>query len=119
MSKTILIVDDSSMMRKMLKSSLADKGFTIAGEAKNGLEAIDMYTKLKPDVVTMDITMRDMDGLEAAKKIIESDDKASIIFLSNLDKEKYLSETQRIGAKGFVKKHEIDAIVMLLDSIDV
>lgn len=117
MSKSILIVDDSSMMRKMLKGSMISEGHTIAGEAKNGLEAIEMYKKLKPDLVTMDITMRGMDGFSAAKEILSCDKNAAIIFLSNLSEEKYSSETESIGALGFVNKHKVDEILRLIDTI--
>ncbi len=117
MSKSILIVDDSSMMRKMLKASLVSNGHTIAGEAKDGLEAVEMYQRLKPDLVTMDITMRGMDGFAAAKEILASDSMADIIFLSNLDKEKYRSETETIGARGFINKHKVDEILRLIDAI--
>ncbi len=117
MSKSILIVDDSSMMRKMLKASLVSKGHIITGEAKNGFEAIEMYQRLKPDLVTMDITMRGMDGFTAAKRILVLDRNANIIFLSNLDKEKYQRETETIGVWGFINKHKVDEILRLIDKI--
>lgn len=117
MSKSILIVDDSSMMRKMLRVSMISKGHTIAGEAKNGFEAIEMYKKLRPDLVTMDITMRGMDGFAAAKEILVCDKDANIIFLSNLNEEKYSGQTESIGALGFVNKHKLDEILSLIDTI--
>ena len=73
------------MMRKMISRLLTPPGHVIVGEAKNGLEAVDMYSELKPDIVTMDITMRGMDGVTAAKEILSKDQAARIIFLSNLD----------------------------------
>ncbi len=107
-----MIVDDSSMMRKMLTKVLSDKGgHTIVGEAKNGLEALDLYKTLKPDLVTMDITMGDMDGLSAAKMILDYDSDAHILFLSNLDKEKYGDDVESIGAIGFVNKHKAQDIL--------
>lgn len=112
MSKRILIVDDSSMMRKMLTRILTTKGgHTIAGEAKNGLEALELYKTLKPDLVTMDITMGEMDGLSAAKLILTYDSNAHILFLSNLDKEKYGDDVESIGAIGFVNKHQAQDIL--------
>ena len=74
-----------------------------------------MYKELNPDVVTMDITMREMDGFSAAKEIIGYDASAKIIFLSNLDEDKYSEDAKRIGAIGFVNKHNAKAIIDLID----
>lgn len=116
MSKRILIVDDSSMMRKMLTKVLSDKGgHTIVGEAKNGLEALEFYKTLKPDLVTMDITMGEMDGLSAARLILNYDSNAHILFLSNLDKEKYGDDVENIGAIGFVNKHKSQDILDVIN----
>ncbi len=115
MGKRVLIVDDSSMMRKMIAKLLQPSGHEVVGQAKNGLEAIEMYKSLKPDIVTMDITMRDMDGLSAAKEILRYDDSAHIIFLSNLDEEKYRVEVERLGALGFANKHNAKEILGLID----
>ena len=117
MGKRVLIVDDSSMMRKMIAKALSDKGHVIVGEAKNGLEAIALYKSLKPEAVTMDITMREMDGFAAAEKIMEFDAQAKIIFVSNLDAEKYGKEARRIGAVGFVNKHGTEDFLALLESL--
>jgi two-component system, chemotaxis family, chemotaxis protein CheY len=117
MGKTVLIVDDSSIMRKMIKQTLVDDNHIVAGEAKNGKEAIQMYKALKPDVVTMDITMREMDGFEAAREILEVDPNARIIFLSNLDEEKYSVDAKRLGALGYVNKHNAKAIVDLINTM--
>jgi len=113
--KRILIVDDSSMMRKMIASVLQPPKYTVVGEARNGIEAVEMYKSLKPDLVTMDITMRDMDGMEAAKEIYKIDSSAQIIFLSNLDEEKYRHEVEELGAIGFVTKHNTKEILSLID----
>ncbi|KJS29602.1 MAG: hypothetical protein VR64_19655 [Desulfatitalea sp. BRH_c12] len=117
MGKKILIVDDSSIMRKMIRQTLSDENHFVAGEAKNGKDAVEMYKSLKPDIVTMDITMREMDGFAAAKEILSSDPDARIIFLSNLDEEKYSQDAKRIGAKGYVNKHNAKAIVDLINSL--
>ena len=117
MGKKILIVDDSSIMRKMIKQTLLDEHHCVAGEAKNGKEAVALYKSLKPDVVTMDITMRDMDGFEAAKEILSGDPGARIIFLSNLDEDKYSEDAKRVGAKGYVNKHNTKAIVDLINNL--
>ena len=117
MSKKVLIVDDSSIMRKMIKQTLVDEHHHVVGEAKNGKDAIEMYKTLRPDVVTMDITMREMDGFEAAKEIISLDPQARIIFLSNLDEDKYSEDAKRIGAVGYVNKHNARAVVDLINSL--
>jgi two-component system, chemotaxis family, chemotaxis protein CheY len=117
MAKKILIVDDSSIMRKMIRQTLLDEKYTIAGEAKNGKDAVEFYRELRPDIVTMDITMREMDGFEAAKEILSFDPDARIIFLSNLDEDKYRQDAMKIGGKGYVNKHHAKAIVDLINSL--
>jgi two-component system chemotaxis response regulator CheY len=116
MAKKILIVDDSSIMRKMIKKTLETGNHQVVGEAKNGKDAVRMYKDLNPDIVTMDITMRDMDGFSAAKEILGYDAAASIIFLSNLDEDKYSDDAKRIGAKGYVNKHNAKAIIDIIDA---
>ncbi len=117
MGKTILIVDDSSIMRKMIRQTLRGGIHKIVGEAKNGKDAVQMYKDLKPDIVTMDITMRDMDGFEAAKEILRCDPDARIIFLTNLDEDKYSEDAKRLGAKGYVNKHNAKEIIELINKI--
>lgn len=117
MSKRILIVDDSSMMRKMLTSVLTKRGgHEVVGEAKDGREAVELYKALKPDLTTMDITMGNMDGLTAAREILLYDNEAHIVFLSNLDKEKYIDDINSIGAIGFVNKHQSQDILDIINS---
>ena len=84
---------------------------------KNGKDAVEKYKDLSPDIVTMDITMREMDGFAAAKEILHIDSDAQIIFLSNLDEEKYSQEAKRIGAKGYLNKHNAKAIVDLIRNL--
>ena len=75
MAKNILICDDAAFMRMMIKDILTKNGYNIAGEAENGAKAVEKYAELKPDLVLMDITMPEMDGIEALKKIKETDPK--------------------------------------------
>ena len=117
MGKKILVVDDSSIMRKMIKQTLIGAGHTIVGEAKNGDDAISLYKKLNPQIVTMDITMRGMDGIAAAKAILEIDIDARIIMLSNLDEDKFSDEAVQIGAKGYINKHKTAEILDLIDRL--
>jgi two-component system chemotaxis response regulator CheY len=114
MGKRILVVDDSSIMRKMVVKTLKAGGHVIAGEAKSGKEAIALYESLKPDVVTMDITMREMDGFTAAREILRIDAGAQIVFLSNLDKEKYSQQAKDLGARGYVNKRKAMEMLMVI-----
>lgn len=118
MAKRVLIVDDSSIMRKMVQKTLESENHDIVGQAKNGKEAVELYKSLKPDVVTMDITMREMDGFAAAREILKFDDTAKIIFLSNLDEEKYSKDAEKIGATGYVNKHKSKEILDLIRSLE-
>lgn len=117
MGKTILVVDDSSIMRKMIRQTLIGAGHTVVGEAKNGDEAVVHYQGLNPDLVTMDITMRGMDGIAAAKAILAIDADAKIIMLSNLDEDKFSREAAQIGAKGYVNKHKTAEILDLINRL--
>jgi two-component system, chemotaxis family, chemotaxis protein CheY len=117
MGKTILVVDDSSIMRKMIKQTLVGAGHTVVGEAKSGDDAISLYQQVKPQVVTMDITMRGMDGIAAAKAILQVDGDARIIMLSNLDEDKFSNEAVQIGAKGYINKHKTAEILDLIDRL--
>ena len=108
MHKQVLIVDDSSMMRKLITRTLSSKGCDIVGEASNGFEALELYKELSPDLVTMDITMRGMDGFTAAQGILEYDKQAKILFLSNLDDDKYRTIVLDVGGIGIAQKHQGD-----------
>jgi two-component system chemotaxis response regulator CheY len=116
MGKRVLIVDDSSIMRKMVRKTLESESMTVVGEAKSGKEAIELYQSLKPDAVTMDITMREMDGFTAAKEILAIDPKAKIVFLSNLDEDKYSENAKQLGAIGYVNKHKSAEILTLIET---
>ncbi len=102
--KRVLIVDDASFMRLSLKTMLEKNGFEVAGEAENGLEAIKLYNKLRPDFVTMDITMPELDGIQALKSILEIDPKAKVIILSAMGQESKVREAVLSGAKTFIVK---------------
>ena len=118
MAMRILVVDDSGFMRKRIVAELQAAGHAIVGEAKSGSEAVEMYRVLKPDLVTMDITMRDMDGLTAAKEILEQDPEANIVFVTILQDERFKVEAERLGARGFVNKTEHLSIAKFIDEMD-
>jgi len=104
MGKRILVVDDANFMRMIVKDTLMPKGFEICGEATNGNEAVRQYEKLKPDLVTMDITMKEKDGLEAAREILAKDPHARIVMVTALGQEKMLMDCMSLGVKDFVVK---------------
>lgn len=100
----ILVVDDAAFMRMMIKSMLEKNGHTVVGEAQNGAEAIKAYTSLQPDLVTMDITMPEMDGINAVRGIMALDPKAKIIMCSAMGQQDLVIEAIQSGAKDFVVK---------------
>jgi len=104
MAKGILIVDDAAFMRMMIKDVLVKNGFTIAGEAENGLKAVDKYKELSPELVIMDITMPDVDGIQAVKEIKKIDPSAKIIMCSAMGQQAMVIEAIQAGAKDFIVK---------------
>lgn len=104
MAKKILIVDDAAFMRMMIKNILVKNGYDVAGEAENGRQAVGLYTDTKPDLVTMDITMPEMDGLEAVKVIRSSDPSAVIIMCSAMGQQSMVMDAIQAGAKDFIVK---------------
>jgi len=100
----VLVVDDAAFMRKMVSDALAKGGHEVVGEAGNGVEAISQYQALKPEVMTLDITMPEKDGLAALKEIIALDPGARVIMCSALGQESKVLESIKAGAKDFVVK---------------
>ncbi len=103
-SKKVLIVDDSMVMRSMIKDILTKGGFEVVGQAKNGKEALEMYTQLHPDLVTMDVIMPGEQGTEVVKKIMATDAMAKIMVVSGLNQKNLLIEAMENGAKEYVVK---------------
>jgi two-component system chemotaxis response regulator CheY len=104
MAKNILIVDDAAFMRMMIKDILTKNGYNVVGEAENGLKAVEKYTELKPDLVLMDITMPELDGIGALKKIKEVDSNALVIMCSAMGQQAMVIESIQAGAKDFIVK---------------
>jgi two-component system chemotaxis response regulator CheY len=104
MAKNILICDDAAFMRMMIKDILTKNGYNVAGEAENGAKAVEKYNELHPDLVLMDITMPEMDGIQALKKIKEGDPKAVVIMCSAMGQQAMVVEAIQSGARDFIVK---------------
>jgi len=100
----ILVVDDSLIIRKNIKKYITNLGHSIAGEAKNGAMAIERCKELQPDLITMDITMPDMDGIEAVKKIREFNTEVNIIMVTSHGQEEMVVSSLKAGAQGYLLK---------------
>jgi two-component system chemotaxis response regulator CheY len=108
----ILVVDDAAFMRKMVKDALSAAGHEIVGEAGNGAEAVARFQELKPDLLTLDITMPEKDGLAALADIIGSDPNARVVMCSALGQETKVVQALKLGAKDFVvKPFQADRVV--------
>lgn len=104
MGKNILICDDAAFMRMMIKDILTKNGYNVVGEAENGAKAVEKYQELKPDLVLMDITMPEMDGIQALKAIKAADAGAAVIMCSAMGQQAMVIESIQSGAKDFIVK---------------
>ena len=104
MAKNILICDDAAFMRMMIKDILTKNGYNVCGEAENGLKAVEKYNELKPDLVLMDITMPEMDGIQALKNIKAANPGAMAIMCSAMGQQAMVIESIQAGAKDFIVK---------------
>lgn len=114
----ILVVDDASFMRMMLKDILTKNGHEVIGEAENGSSGYNKYMELKPDLVTLDITMPEMSGIDCLKKIRESDPSAKVIMCSAMGQQAMVIESIQAGAKDFiVKPFQSDRVVESVNKV--
>ena len=104
MSKNVLIVDDSAFMRRMLRDILENIGYNIVGEAPDGKEAVELYKKLNPDIVTMDIIHTGKTGIDIVKKIKKIDNNARIVMITAMGHEQLVAEAISAGASDFIVK---------------
>lgn len=116
--KKVLIIDDAAFMRLAIKTMLEKNGFSVVGEAENGITGVKKYQELKPDLVTMDITMPDMTGLEALTEILKYDPNAKVVMLSAMGQEGMVKEAVLNGALSFiVKPFKEEHLIMTLNKI--
>lgn len=104
MAKRVLVVDDAAFMRMMIKDILSKNGYEVAGEAENGKRAVEKYKEVSPDLVLMDITMPEMNGIEAVKAIRKVDANAKIVMCSAMGQQAMVIECIQAGARDFIVK---------------
>lgn len=116
--KRILVADDAGFMRTSLKMMLERHGYEVVGEAENGMIALTKYKEIKPDIVTMDITMPVCDGIKAVKMIKEFDPDAKVIMISSMGQECFVKDAIMAGAKGFiVKPFKEDYVIQAIEKL--
>ena len=116
--KKVLIVDDASVVRLMIKKALKEGDFEIVGEAVNGIDALTKYKELRPDIVTMDITMPEADGIQATKDIIAFDENAKVVIMSGIEQKEMLWQAIKAGAASYiVKPFENDRVLATLNEV--
>lgn len=114
----VLLVDDAAFMRMTIRKMIEAEGYTVAGEAGNGVEAVQKYMELQPDAVLLDITMPEMNGVDALKRIKEFDSKAKVIICSAMGQQAMVAEAIQSGAKDFVvKPFQKDRIIAALQRV--
>ncbi|TXK81963.1 response regulator [Paenibacillus sp. N3.4] len=112
MANRILIVDDAAFMRMMIRDILSKNGYEVCGEANDGAQAIEKFKELKPDLITMDITMPEMDGIQALKEIKKIEPNAKVIMCSAMGQQAMVIDAIQAGAKDFiVKPFQADRVI--------
>ncbi len=104
MAKTVLIVDDVAFVRKTLKDLLTQANYDVVGEAVDGTQALEKYRLLRPDLVTMDIVMPNLSGIEATRQIVRADKNAKVVIISAMGQENLVMEAINVGAKDYILK---------------
>jgi two-component system chemotaxis response regulator CheY len=116
--KRLLVVDDALLMRRMIREVAREAGWDVVGEARNGSEAVELYHQLRPDLVTMDVVMPEMGGLDALRQIRAADPAAQVVMITAVDQKQTLLESIREGAIDFiVKPFDRDRVLSLLAKV--
>ncbi|HEY8365244.1 MAG TPA: response regulator transcription factor [Haloplasmataceae bacterium] len=114
----VVIIDDDKLLCAALKTILeSDKGITVVGIGHSGVDALNLYKELKPDILLMDIRMSNMTGLEAGEKILNYDKNAKILFLTTFSDDEYIVKALRIGVKGYIIKENFESIIPSLKAV--
>ena len=114
----VLIADDASFMRQMIREIIEPEGYEVVGEASNGIEAVEQFIELRPDLVTMDIVMPKRSGIDAVKGILAEDAQARVVMCSALGQETLVMEALQAGAQDFiVKPFKPDAVIATMKKI--
>ncbi len=120
MARKVLIVDDVGFVRRTIAKILTEANYQVVGEAEDGLAAIQMYKKVRPDLVTMDVVMPQMSGIEATRKIIQMDKSARIVMISAMEQESLVMEAINAGARDYLlKPFSADEIRQTLERVFV
>ena len=118
MSRRVLVADDAAFMRQMIREIIEPEGFEVVGEATDGLEVVETYQKLHPELVMLDIVMPKCSGIDALRRILAADRNARVVMCSALGQESLVQEALQAGARGFiVKPFKPDAVVATLRKV--
>jgi two-component system chemotaxis response regulator CheY len=118
MKARVLIADDASFMRQMIREIIEPEGYEVVGEASNGIEALEQFVELRPDLVTMDIVMPKRSGIDAVKGILAEDAQAKVVMCSALGQETLVMEALQAGARDFiVKPFKPEAVIATMKKI--
>ncbi len=118
MPKTVLIVDDVAFVRKTLAAMLPRSDYQVVGEAHDGAQAVELYKRLKPDLVTMDIVMPKMSGIEATRRILRDDKNARVIIITAMGQENFVMEAINVGARDYIlKPFRADEVLKTFDRV--
>lgn len=118
MPKSVLIIDDGAFMRILIRGMLEKNDYVVVGEAADGVDGVRLYKELRPDLVTMDITMPQMDGISALKEIIAFDQDANVVMVSAMGQDEFVKEAIMAGAKSFVvKPFDESGLISIIEAI--